>query len=319
MAQGAFRERRDFHDTIDVAASDILHVNPAVVEKDYWVTQALRALVPQFNEDFVFKGGTSLSKAFGIIHRFSEDLDLLVLRNGRGKGTLDNVMKAMGAAAGAAVGDDSPSHQNQDKGIKRTILLTYPRTRDEAWIRPTIDLEVGIRGGPNPHSSRSIRPLLSEALAAREVAIEEYADLSAFEIPVLHPGRTCVEKLALVNELAERCASDPDIVFPVRQGRHFYDIYMLLANEEVSIFLRDRETFTAVVEDSERVSHEHFRSDYTRPEAGYAAGKAFEGDEALDEQLRRAHEAAKDLAFDTTTYPSWEDVVARVRECRDML
>src|SRR6266508_3071655 len=107
MAAALFRDRSDFEDTID-AAGDRLRINSAIVEKDYWVSQVLRALAQEFPEDFVFKGGTSLSKGYCIIQRFSEDIDILILPRGRVSGARDKLMKLMGAKAGEAVGDRDP-------------------------------------------------------------------------------------------------------------------------------------------------------------------------------------------------------------------
>lgn len=74
------RDRTDFDATIDAAASQ-LGINAVIIEKDYWVSQVLRALADQFPVDFVFKGGTSLSKCYRLIQRFSEDIDVLILQN----------------------------------------------------------------------------------------------------------------------------------------------------------------------------------------------------------------------------------------------
>lgn len=72
---------RDQEDLVALcgAAGEIIGVPASVIEKDYWVTQALRALQLAHPGEFIFKGGTSLSKAYGLIERFSEDIDLLVV------------------------------------------------------------------------------------------------------------------------------------------------------------------------------------------------------------------------------------------------
>lgn len=95
------RDRADFDATIDVSATQ-LGVNAVIIEKDYWASQVLRVLAGQFPDDFVFKGGTSLSKCYRIIERFSEGVDVLILPNGRGANTVDRLMKNMAEAAGAA-------------------------------------------------------------------------------------------------------------------------------------------------------------------------------------------------------------------------
>lgn len=194
----------------------------------------------------------------------------------------------------------------------RRSWVRRPVACAESWLRPTIRLELGIRGGPEPHSSTGLNMLLVDAL--REGGIDSaYEDLGDFDVAVLHPARTLVEKLALVNELAEKCADDPAFDFPQAQGRHFYDIFMLLGTSLVTDFLDDRETFAEIIKDCERVSREDFGSTYQRPPGGYASGVAFTSGPEVQEQLARAHESAKEMYYGSDTYPSFSDVVERVR------
>ena len=79
MMQGRLlRDDPDFQVAIDRAARD-LGEHAAFVEKDYWVTQLLRALCEALPNEFMLKGGASLSKGYDIIHRFSEDVDILLV------------------------------------------------------------------------------------------------------------------------------------------------------------------------------------------------------------------------------------------------
>ncbi len=317
MAAALFRDRSDFEDTID-AAGDRLRINSAIVEKDYWVSQVLRALAQEFPEDFVFKGGTSLSKGYCIIQRFSEDIDILILPRGRGSGARDKLMKLMGAKAGEAVGDRDPERKDSSTGEHRAFEIQYPRRRGVTWLRPTIRLELGIRGGPEPHSSTGLKMLLVDALRDAGIATA-YEDLGEFNVDVLHPARTLVEKLALVNELGERCTNDPGFEFPLAQGRHFYDIFMLLGSPLVTDFLDDRQTFAEIVGDCERVSVENFGSEYRRSQDGYASGAAFTSGGKIREQLARAHESAREMCYGADAYPSFSDVVTRVRTAQHLL
>lgn len=305
----AFRDRGDFEATLDTAAEQ-LGLVAAVVEKDYWVSQALRAVVATHPQDFVFKGGTSLSKCFGLIERFSEDIDVLVLPGDRGRAARDTLMKAMGDAAAEAIGDEKPTRDGGG-GFHRTYHLTYPRKRAVGWLRPTIDLEMGIRGGPNPSESRPLEPLIRTPLREAGVSVDEYEDLTPFELVVLHPGRTAIEKLALVSERAETCENEPAQEFRQALGRHFYDLYMLLGDDHVQDFLEDRAVFREVVDDCERVSREFFHSEYTRPSDGYATSAAFTPGERLRAQMEAALASARDLYFGQS-YPAWEMVVDRV-------
>ena len=89
-----FRDSDEFGPTLD-AVAERLGISATAVEKDYWVSEVLRVLVTEFPDDFIFKGGTSLSKCFRIVERFSEDIDVLVLPGDRGRGSVDRLMKLM--------------------------------------------------------------------------------------------------------------------------------------------------------------------------------------------------------------------------------
>lgn len=307
-----FRDRPDFEATID-AAGDRLGVDPAIVEKDYWVSQILGALARDFPSDLVFKGGTSLSKGYGLIHRFSEDVDLLVVRGDRGASATDTLMKAMGECGADALSSTLAPAVTSSKGKHRTYDIAYPRSRPAAWLTSQVRLEMGTRGGPTPNSGRSISSLLADALVSVDPSIQSYVDLTPFEIRVLHPARTLVEKLSLVNALARDCAANATTDFPVRQGRHFYDIYMLLAHEPTLELLRDRAQFREIVTDCERVSREEFGTGYKRPDRGYAAGEAVTAPAEVGAELRRAHERSQEMYFGRDPYPTWEQVVERIR------
>jgi hypothetical protein len=88
-----FRDSEEFGPTLD-AAAEHLGISATAVEKDYWVSEVLRVLARNFAGDFIFKGGTSLSKGYRIVERFSEDIDILVRPGGRG--TTNRLMKGHG-------------------------------------------------------------------------------------------------------------------------------------------------------------------------------------------------------------------------------
>src|SRR3990170_4305956 len=92
-------QRADFTDLL-VTVGESTGAGAALVEKDYWVTEGLRATADAFFDGVVFKGGTSLSKAWGLIKRFSEDIDLLIRSDGELKsgGARDRYMKDIEAA-----------------------------------------------------------------------------------------------------------------------------------------------------------------------------------------------------------------------------
>ena len=114
-----FRDSGEFGPTLDAAAERI-GISATAVEKDYWVSEVLRVLARNFAGDFIFKGGTSLSKGYRIVERFSEDIDILVLPGGRGRGTTDRLMKDMGHAAAAGIGGEASPYGGSETGRHRS-------------------------------------------------------------------------------------------------------------------------------------------------------------------------------------------------------
>lgn len=221
-------------DAIGVAAArieDAVGIPAAHVEKDFWVTEALRAAVGQATNEgvtVVFKGGTSLSKAHGLIHRFSEDVDLIVVVPADSNKAANRCLKAIGAAVGTALGvTGTVDTATTTTGRKRTTSFDYPTKRpNPTGLRRGVLLELGARGGTLPAQPMPIRSLIAEHGPAAGLDID-FEEAQAFEVRVLHPTRTLVEKLmilhhaAVVGDKAER----------VRVARHYYDVWCLLNHE----------------------------------------------------------------------------------------
>ncbi len=168
---------------------------------------------------------------------------------------------------------------------------------------------------------RTIGTLLGDVLAtARGVDVAAYDDLAPFKVPVLHPGRTLVEKVMHVHTLSVRNFAAPKALQGLRAARHFYDIYCLLGHEESCELLTDRDTFQIVLTDAEAISTQHFQGVEPRPAGGYAASQAFADAAPLKEFWQK--EYATTLGgyyFGAGDHPSFDEVCERVREQRDLL
>jgi len=249
-----FAELDEFAPTLD-AAAERLSISPTAIEKDYWVSQVLRVLGRDFGDAFVFKGGTSLSKAYRLVERFSEDIDVLVLAGERGRGATDGLMKAMADAAARGVGGSATGVGGSETGRHRSYEITYPATRaPTALIRTSVLLEMGVRGGPDPHALVPIHSLLGDVLEAAGTDLGELEDLEPFEVAVLHPGRTLLEKLVLIHALAQRLAAGASGSIDRRSGRHFYDVYQLLGERQVLDLLADGDQVAQVMRSVEEVN-----------------------------------------------------------------
>jgi hypothetical protein len=318
-----FRDSNEFGPTVE-AAAERLGISATAVEKDYWVSDVLRVLARDFGGDFIFKGGTSLSKAYRIVERFSEDVDVLVLAGDRGLGSTDKLMKAMGAAAAAGIGGEATSVGGSETGRHRSYEVAYPSTREPtALIRTSVLLEMGVRGGPHPHESVAVSCLLGDVLAAEHTDLGQFDDLEQFEVLVLHPGRTLLEKFVYVHAAAQRLAAAPSRQPDPRSGRHFYDIYQLLGDNRVLELLADRDQVGHVIESIEGVNRRYFpgiTNAELRPPSGFADSPAFDTATDASQRLRVVYDATMpELYYGAPPLPTWEEICGRVADRHQLL
>ncbi len=213
-----------------------------VVEKDWWVVQTLSVLFEtELKEHLVFKGGTSLSKAWKLIQRFSEDIDLAVGREFFGfEGELTtNQGKILRKKAGEYIDTILLSQLNQlfiKKGFMeagvlleleagdandrdRVIFVHYPNVIESpGYILPPIKIEIGSRSLKEPFTIQSFASLLDE-----EYPNQEFAQ-PAIAIPTVNPERTFLEKVFLLHEEFQRPKEKMRVD---RLSRHLYDIVKL--------------------------------------------------------------------------------------------
>jgi len=239
-----------------------------IIEKDWWVVQTLR-LVSQMDiaEHLVFKGGTSLSKAWGVIDRFSEDIDLVINREFfgfSGEISRTQVGKLKDASSKYISNDFLFSLQKafDDAGMKDVrlsvvdekapdddpvkIAVTYPTvTEYSAYIQPNVLLEIGSRSLMEPATPCSFRSMIGQAFSNLP-----FAD-SDISIRCVNPERTFLEKLFLLHEEHQR----PKEKMRIKgKSRHFYDIYRIVQTEYADKAIADKELYISIVAHRERFS-----------------------------------------------------------------
>jgi Nucleotidyl transferase AbiEii toxin, Type IV TA system len=317
-----FRDSDEFGPTIGAAAEQ-LGISPTAVEKDYWVTQVLRDLARDFGGDFVFKGGTSLSKGYGILERFSDDLDILILPGERGKSSTDRLMKSMAEAAAASSDGRTERYGGSETGVHRAYRVSYPANYGSTEaVATSVLLEMGVRGGPNPRERVRIGSLLGNMLEAAGTDLSQYDDLTLFEVAVLHPGRTLLEKLYIIHGLARQLGANTLEADKLRRnGRHFYDVYKLLGDARVLSLLADRTQTEQIMASIEETSQEEFKATgELRPDGGFAASPAFGRNGDISDKMRRAYEGIMPvLYFGAKPLPTWDEICARVQAQHQLL
>jgi hypothetical protein len=240
MLEVARRPERDRRDLFR-AVGQALRLHEAVVEKDFWVCWVLDHLFEDspWREHLVFKGGTSLSKAYAAIERFSEDIDLVLdwrllgYADGepwheRGATRQDAFGKEANRRAEAFLVDEmAPALETalaERLGAPMSVaargadlLVGYPRAFSLGAIRPEIRLEVGPLAAWVPNERRPIQPYAAEAfpkLFSHPRAV----------VPTVTAERTFWEKATILHQEAHR---SPGKALPPRYSRHYYDLYRL--------------------------------------------------------------------------------------------
>lgn len=285
---------------------------PAVhVEKDFWVTEVLRGVTASANEQgvpIIFKGGTSLSKAFGIISRFSEDVDILVLLSDEdSSGAKDRTLKALVKGAEAATGLESqPDPGSTSKGLKRGARFYYRGGGQAGGVSEGVFLELGSRGGRLPSDLMEVTSLI--ASHAHE-SIAGTIEAEPVSVLVMDPLRTLVEKLIILHTTHSDDAGQD----AARNARHYYDVHQLLSRGDVISRLNSAQV-AFYADDVCTYSSLASRPASRRPASGFAGSPAFTGG-AFVNMSRSAYEVQvlAQLVWPGAPHPSFEECVDIVR------
>ena len=231
------------------------------VEKDWWVVQTLSIIFDmEIADKLVFKGGTSLSKAWKLIDRFSEDIDLAVDRtffNFEGelsKKEKTNLRKQASKYISERFYPElknnfiklgfndldiriiEPLSSDQDP---RIIDIYYPSVIETpGYIQAKVQVEIGTRSLREPFSIKSIKTLIDE----------EYPNAvfsqSSVKIPTVNPERTFLEKIFLLHEEFQRPIEKIRVN---RLSRHLYDIYQLIKTDFGEKAFNDKALYETIV------------------------------------------------------------------------
>ena len=220
------------------ACRKIRQIPEAMIEKDFWVCYALEHIFSdeQLSKILRFKGGTSLSKAYGIIERFSEDVDLILdwtrfldlgdpnAERSKTKQVLFNEL--MNETAGRYVSGELRNRiQSMLGDVCRVELdaveplnlhIVYPKVFEDQYLSPSVKLEIGPLASWIPCEKKSIASFVGVS--------EPPLGIVPFEIPVIKAERTFWEKIEAIHHEHYRPETKK---VPRRFSRHYYDIYRM--------------------------------------------------------------------------------------------
>jgi hypothetical protein len=220
-----------------------MKILPIYVEKDYWVTYVLHLIFHDtIGTETVFKGGTALSKCFGFIERFSEDIDLVVLRReAEGGNQLKSKLKKITNLVGTKLTEVDEEGITHKLGMIRKVAYSYPKSFSGKYgqVRENIIVEATWLGRYEPYHNHTISSYVAAMMetAGQQKLVEEY-DLLPFEVQVLHVNRTICEK---IMSLVRFSRTDNPITDLRNKIRHTYDLHQLLKVPAILAFFESPE------------------------------------------------------------------------------
>jgi len=300
------------------ATSAKMGIHPAIIEKDFWVCVVLDYLFqhsPWANR-LVFKGGTSLSKSYKLIQRFSEDIDLIIdwtllgysldePWQTRSKNKQDAFNMAMDSKAISFIAQtfvpvlrtglrDWLGGELDISAEGQNVVIAYPKTFSLAAIHPLIFLEMGPRARWAPTKTTSIQPY----------AAEQYPLLfksPSTEVLTVVAERTFWEKATILHQEANRSWEK---ALPRRYSRHYYDLYLMAQSAIQEGALSNIALLADVVEFKQRF----YACGWAHFEEALRGSLRLQPPEYRREELRQDYTAMREMIFGDK--PDFDDIIA---------
>jgi hypothetical protein len=338
MSTGAYRQiiAAPPRDRLDLFLATANRIGAPVgnVEKDFWVCWTLNALYherPAGGPRLLFKGGTSLSKGYDLIKRFSEDIDVTVFRddleepvsveelealsNKKRRAKLDAIRDACRAyitgplreflAAQLADVTSGTGRVEIDEADPdgQTLLLWYPEVepRDGAYVRPAIRLESGAKSALDPNGPLTITPYVAGEAAGIDLAVPNVTTIEATrtfwdKVVIAHGLRRWYERRGELRQEGQRVS------------RHYYDLHCLVRSDTGKAALAALDVGVDCVR--------HARMFFDRPD--FDLTSAVPGSFAIEPVPKMVDALARDYSNTTAMIfsapPSFDDILASARQ-----
>ena len=238
-------------------------LSPQIIEKDWWVTAVLRALFAlPYAENLSFKGGTSLSKCYNLIERFSEDIDIAVnrkkpdftktntrLRNDLRRATCSFVRETLQFDLAKQLENTGLNPADFSVKVNITpITTTDPEIieveydslfAEDNYIKRKVIIEISGRSMREPLQVVELQSMIDE-----QFPNEEFTE-KPFEVQAVVPERTFLEKICLLHE---EFAKSQELIRTERMSRHLYDLVQIMDTPVVEKALTDKNLYNSIVE-----------------------------------------------------------------------
>jgi hypothetical protein len=237
-------DKKLFTDVV-LATAEYFSILPTYIEKDYWITHSL-SLMSQSDDagKLVFKGGTSLSKAYRLVNRFSEDIDIAVINSSAFTGNqLKTLIKKVAKEMTSGLQEITVDGVTSKGSHFYKAVYAYPnvlgQTPKSAVSSGNLLIEINTFANPYPFETKQIKSFIPDflELTNNQHLISENS-IDPFSVNVLDKRRTMIEKL--VSLIRFSFSENPSLAI-TSKIRHFYDLYFLANDAECSKYLQSAE------------------------------------------------------------------------------
>ncbi len=226
-----------FRDAVRITAQQ-MNIPPIFIEKDYWVTYVLNTIFNSaIGSEAVFKGGTALSKCYKMIDRFSEDIDLIVMRReGETDSRLKTKIKTISKVVETVLPEVNVEGLTIKMGMNRKTAHTYNKLFEGNFgqVRDIIVVEAIWLGYYEPYTTKKLNSFVGEMMLNNgQEKIAQENGLLPFDVRVLEPIRTLCEKIMSLVRFSYGENPTDELKNKIR---HTYDLHQLLHQKEVYDF-----------------------------------------------------------------------------------
>lgn len=324
MPMNLHLENEAFRELIELAA-DHFGYEQSHVEKDYWICKILKELaLSDFAESIYFKGGTSLSKAYNIIDRFSEDLDMFAYSGN--PASSKQAEKTLNRNISHFIIENNVEmykpELSKTGGDFRKLVFSYDTHYESAGLKENLEVEIKCCTLEDksdmyyPAQRLQIMPIITEYLLAigNEEIITRFA-LNGFDVQTIDPKRTLCDKISRLTRLSY---NDDFEMLIAKHIRDIYDIYRLLSVPEYADFILS-DDFTEALK---RITDEDglYRNSQSHNPISEAHVFARTAETLQLPAISRAyHEELRKLMFDINSLPQLNEVIDVIMSLQEPL